>query len=50
MGADWTRREFVAGAAASIAFAGTAGNVDAWAAGSASLGGRFLRRMSRLCG
>jgi hypothetical protein len=49
MGSDWTRREFVARAAASassLALAGSSGNVGAWAAGPSSLRGRFLTHVS----
>jgi Domain of Unknown Function with PDB structure (DUF3863)/Domain of Unknown Function with PDB structure (DUF3864) len=49
MGSDWTRRDFLARAAASatsLAFAGTAGNVPAQAAWPSALRGRFLTHVS----
>ena len=46
MGSDWTRREFVARAATSLVFAGTAGKGRAWAAGPSAMHGRFLTHVS----
>ena len=46
MSSDWTRREFLARAAASLAFAGTGGNFHARAAGPSALRGRFLTHVS----
>jgi len=49
MGSDWTRREFLARAAASatsLAFAGTAGDIHAHAAAPSAMLGRFLTHVS----
>jgi Domain of Unknown Function with PDB structure (DUF3863)/Domain of Unknown Function with PDB structure (DUF3864) len=46
MGSDWTRRDFLARAAASLALAGAAGDVDAWATPRSAMRGRFLTHVS----
>ena len=46
MGNDWTRRKFLSRATTSLAFAGIAGKIHAWAAVPSTMRGRFLTHVS----